>query len=68
MKYLAYQPGSHRRKVTQELFFFFFSFLVPHLPPKVRAFMFIARRVQLSLSLVDGEVEVCVPTNKSLSV
>ena len=34
-----------------------------HLPSAVRAFIFLARRIQLFLSsLVDREVEFCVPT------
>ena len=33
-----------------------------HLPSAVLALTFIARRVQPSLSLVDREVEICVPT------
>ena len=33
-----------------------------HLPPAVLASIFIARRIQPSLSLVDREVEFCVPT------
>ena len=43
----AYQPGSHRRKV---------GFLI-HLPSAVRALIFLARRIQPFLSLVDCEVE-----------
>ena len=31
-----------------------------HLPSAVRALIFIARRIQLFLSLVDREVEFCV--------
>ena len=53
----TYQPGSHRRKVTQD-----FSFLI-HLPSAVRALIFVARRIQPFLSLVDREVEFCVLTN-----
>ena len=34
-----------------------------HPPSAVLAFIFIARRIQPSLSLVDREVEFCVPTN-----
>ena len=34
-----------------------------HLPTAMLAFIFIARRIQPSLSLVDREVEFCVPTN-----
>ena len=34
-----------------------------HLPFAVLALIFIARRIQPSLSLVDREVELCVPTN-----
>ena len=33
------------------------------LPSVVRAIIFIARRIQPSLSLVDREVEFCVPMN-----
>ena len=36
-----------------------------HLPSAVLAFIFIAIRIQPSLSLVDREVEFCVPTNLS---
>ena len=39
-----------------------------HLPYAVLALIFIARRIQPSLSLVDREVELCVPTNKSFSI
>ena len=46
-----YQPGSHRRKVTE--------FFV-HLASVVHAFTFLARRIQPFLSLVDREVEFCV--------
>ncbi len=50
-------------EVTQEgvntgAFIFFLYSFVPHLPPAVRAYIFIARRVQSSLSLVDHEAEV----------
>ena len=34
-----------------------------HLPSAVLALIFIARRIQPSLSLADREVEFCVPTN-----
>ena len=34
-----------------------------HLPSVVLAFIFIAKRIQPPLSLVDREVELCVPTN-----
>ena len=34
-----------------------------HLPSAVRALIFIARRIQPFLSLVDREVEFCVLTN-----
>ena len=54
----TYQPGSHRRKVTQ--------FLI-HLLSAVRALIFLARRIQPSLSLVDREVEFCVLTIQSFS-
>ena len=38
-----------------------------HLPSAVLALIFIAVRIQTSLSLVDREeVEFCVPTNQSL--
>ena len=48
-----YQPGSHRRKVT--------GFFI-HLLSAVRALIFLARRIQPFLSLVDREVEFCVLT------
>ena len=38
------------------------GFLI-HLPSAVHALNFIARRIQPFLSLVDREVEFCVPTN-----
>ena len=56
----TYQPGSHRRKVTQEEGHT--GFLI-HLPSAVRALIFVARRIQPFLSLVDREVEFCVLTN-----
>ena len=48
----TYQPGSHRRKVTQEFSSTFSS--------AVRALIFLARRIEPLLSLVDREVEFCV--------
>ena len=36
---------------------------VIHLPSAVRALIFVARRIQPFLSLVDREVEFCVLTN-----
>ena len=38
-----------------------------HLPSAVLALIFLTRRIQPSLSLVDREVEFCVPTNQSFS-
>ena len=38
------------------------GFLI-HLPSAVRALIFVARRIQPLLSLVDREVECCVLTN-----
>ena len=81
----TYQPGSHRRKVTQDFSSTFFlrcvcvfsshpfwtsmdvpagvtqeeghtGFLI-HLPSAVRALIFVARRIQPFLSLVDREAE-----------
>ena len=49
---------SHRRKVTQEEGHTGFL----HLPSGVLALIFIARRIQPFLSLVDREVKFCVPT------
>ena len=54
----TYQPGSHRRKLTQD-----FSSLLS----AVRALIFLARRIQPFLSLVDREVEFCVLAIKSFS-
>ena len=51
----TYQPGSHKRKVTHT------GFLI-HLLSAVRALIFLARRIQPFLSLVDREVEFCVLT------
>ena len=42
------------------------GFLI-HLLPAVRALVFLARRIQPFLSLVDREVEFCVLTNQSFS-
>ena len=50
---------SHRRKVTQEEGHT--GFLI-HLLSAVRALIFLARRIQPFLSLVDREVEFCVLT------
>ena len=52
----THQPGSHRRKVTQEEGHTGFLYL----PSAVLALIFVARRIQPSLSLVDREVEFCV--------
>ena len=49
----TYQPGSNRRKVTQDFI---------HLPSAVRALNFLTGRIQPLLSLVDREVEFCVLT------
>ena len=38
-----------------------------HLSSAVLALIFLTRRVQPSLSLVDREVEFCVPTKQSFS-
>ena len=48
--------------VTQEEGHTGFFFLI-HLPSAVRALIFVARRIQPFLSLVDREVEFCVLTN-----
>ena len=48
----TYRPGSQRRKVAQNFSSTFFS--------AVRALIFLARRIQPFLSLVDREVEFCV--------
>ena len=53
----TYQPGSHKRKVTQD-----FS---TYLPSAVLALIFLARRIQPFLSLVDREVEFFC-TNESI--
>ena len=55
----TYQPGSHRRKVTQEEGHT--RFLI-HLLSAVRALIFLASLIQPLLSLVDREVEFCVLT------
>ena len=55
----TYQPLDIPAGVTQEdghTGFFI------HLPSAVRALIFLARRIQLFLSLVDREVEFCVLT------
>ena len=61
----TYPPGSHRRKVAQEEGHT--GFLI-HLLFAVRALIFLARRVQPFLSLVDREVEFCVLTIQSFSI
>ena len=38
-----------------------------HLPSVVLAFIFLARRIQSFLSLIDRDVEFCAPTIKSFS-
>ena len=50
----VYQPGLHRRNATQN---FSSTFLL-----RKRALIFLARRIQAFLSLVDREVEFCVRT------
>ena len=50
----TYRPGSHRRRVTQDFL---------QLPSAVIAFIFLARKIQPFLSLVDREVDPCVLTN-----
>ena len=52
-------PGSHRREVTQD----FHS----HFPSAVLAFIFIARRIQPSISLVDREVDFVDSRNNNHS-
>ena len=52
----TYHPG-----VTQEEGHTGF---LTHLPSAVLALIFLARRIQPFLSLVDREVEFCVPTNE----
>ena len=42
------------------------GFLI-HFPSAVLALFFIARKIQPPLSLVDREVEFCLPTNESFS-
>ena len=54
----TYQPGSHRKKVT--------GFSI-HLLSAVLALIFLARRIQPFISLVDREVEFCVLTIYSFS-
>ena len=51
----TYQPGSHRRKGHT-------GFLIHLLSAVRRALIFLARRIQPLLSLVDREVEFCVLT------
>ena len=52
---------------THRRFFFFICFWFSTFLLRCLPFFFVARRVQHSLSLVDREVEFCVPTTKSLS-
>ena len=60
----TYQPGSHRRKVTQEEGHT--GFYV-HLPSAVRVLIVLARRIQPSISFVDREVKFCVLKIKMFS-
>ena len=53
-----YQPGSHKKDHT--------GFLI-HLPSAVHAFIFLARRIQPFLSLVDRELNFFVITIYSFS-
>ena len=53
----TYQPGSHRKKVEEGNTGFSI-----HLLSVVLALIFLARRIQPFLSLVDREVEFCVLT------
>ena len=66
--------GVAQKGVNTGAFPFFFYFFLPHLPPAVPAFIFIARRVRPSLSVVNNDVGVCgdvlshgLLTNLSLS-
>ena len=52
---------------THRRFFFFICFWFSTFLLRCLPFFFVARRVQHSLSLVDREVECCVPATKSLS-
>ena len=57
----TYQPGSHnRRKVTRDFSSTFFL--------RVGALLFLARRIQPFLSVVDREVEFCVLPGNDLVV
>ena len=49
----THQPGSHRRQVTQEAGHE--GFLI-HLPSAEIALIFLARRIQPFLSLIDREI------------
>ena len=51
----VYQPEYHRRKVKQDFSSTFFLRCIP---------LFLARRIQTFLSLVDREVEICVHFNR----
>ena len=51
----TYQPESHKRKVPVFI----------HLPSAVRALIFLARRIQQFLSLVDREVVYRITTDRS---
>ena len=52
---MIYQPGSHMRKVTHD---FFFTVVL-----RCMTFIFLARRIQPFLSLVDREVEFLCTNN-----
>ena len=54
VKFVGCTSRSHRRKVTQD---FSSTFLL-----RCAAFIFLARRIQPFLSLVDRKVEFCVLT------
>ena len=57
-KVWQYTPPTPHTARSKKIFFFFFFFI--HLPSAVRVLIFIARRIQPFLSLVDREVEFCV--------
>lgn len=63
----AHQPGSRRSGVNTGVSICIAS-LIPHLHYAVPAFNFIARRVQRFISVIDRELELCVPMTLSFSI
>ena len=60
--YVGAPAGPHKRKANAGVFSSFSSVLLLHLPSADLALSLIARGARRSLSIVDREIEFCVPT------